>query len=175
MGVDRARQWLASYNDESFIKLNDHERQVQQFLQDQARNANPADPVAACLTYGDLCHAIDPDEHIWKRPRYKGIGQALGHVSLYEVHHHRPLLSALVIRAGFGDPGDGFINDLCRGTLSLTIPEGQERTFWQSKVDEVVRFWTSHDPIAITDMMFDALMEEIAELRQGLSRTDHPG
>lgn len=168
MGVDPARSWLADYNGERFIKLNDHERAVQRYLRDRTRQAAPQNPRVACITYGELCKAIDPDEQVWRHPRYKGIGQALGHVSVYEHRHGRPLLSALVVAAATGDPGSGFVDDLCRGTLHMTITPGQEHAFWQATVEEVVRFWSDPDPMTAVDAMFDTVLDEVRSLKQRL-------
>jgi hypothetical protein len=168
MGVDPARQWLADYEGEPFIQLDESERQLQRFLRDRAHQAQGHDPLSACITYGNLCHEIDPGERIWKHPRYKGIGQALGHVSLYEYRHGRPLLSALVIRAGEGHPGPGFVDDLCRRTLDITVAEGEERAFWKASVANVVRFWSDPDPMAAVDAMFDSIMREIVEIKRRL-------
>lgn len=175
MGVDRVRSWLADFNGERFIKLNNDELAVQRYLRERARQASPHNPRAVCITYGDLCKAIDPDERIWKHPRYKGIGRALGHVSFYEHHHGRPLLSALVVLAATGDPGDGFVEDLCRGTLQMTIAKGQEHGFWLSTVEEVVRFWNDPDSMmASVDSLFDLVLDELTQLKRRLDASGNP-
>lgn len=38
------------------------------------------------------------------------IGEILGEISIYEHDHGRPMLSAIVVLAGIGCPGEGFYN-----------------------------------------------------------------
>jgi hypothetical protein len=38
------------------------------------------------------------------------IGEILGEISTYEHDHGRPMLSAIVVLAGIGYPGEGFYN-----------------------------------------------------------------
>src|SRR5690348_9489070 len=116
------------------IKLTPVERRIQHYLVGCAQKGNLDDPRSACVTYGDVAHEVDPQQSLWKHPRYHGIGTALGHVSVYEAQHHRPLLSALVVLSGVGHPGDGFADDLGRRILGLNIPEGGERAFWRDEV-----------------------------------------
>jgi hypothetical protein len=98
-----------------------------------------AQPFTAVITYGDLCHALDPDEHYWTAPRYRGIGPVLGRVSTWEHAQDRPLLSALVVQAQSMRAGKGFAQ-LARG-LDERIPSGQETAFWRGQVEAVVKHW----------------------------------
>jgi hypothetical protein len=149
------------------ITLTLVEQRVRQHLIECARNPkNPNDPKSACITYGGLASAVDPDHEMWKPPRYHGIGTALGHVSVYESQHHRPLLSALVVLAGINHPGDGFADDLGRKTLHLEIPEGGERAFWLDQVQQVVAFWSAPDLIMMLDGMHDDVMAELSKAKR---------
>ena len=148
------------------IKLTPVEHQIRQDLVGRARRGNPDKPRSACVTYGDLAGIVDPNHALWKHPRYYGIGTALGHVSVYEAQHHRPLLSALVVSSGIGHPGDGFADDLGRRILGLDIPEGGELAFWRDQVQEVVNFWTNPDLIMMLDGMHDEVMTELAKVKR---------
>ena len=79
--------------------LSPIEDRVRHFLIERAKKADPSRPLAisTLITYGDLCAAIDPEEHYWRGPRYRGIGQVLGRVSSYEDAQGHPMLSALVV------------------------------------------------------------------------------
>jgi hypothetical protein len=115
------------------------EERVRQFLIQRARNANTGQPFTAVITYGDLCKALDPDEHYWVAPRYRGIGQVLGRISTWEHAQGRPLLSALVVQAQSMRAGRGFAA-LAAG-LGERIPSGQETAFWRSQVEAIVKYW----------------------------------
>jgi hypothetical protein len=115
---------------------------VRSYLIERVRKSDPLRPFQAKIVYGALCGAIDPDGHYWSWPRFRGIGKVLGRISTYEHEHGRPLLSVLVVHAGSLQAGDGFAG-LGRG-LGFEIQPGQERAFWRSQLEEVVRYWTSH-------------------------------
>lgn len=119
--------------------LDPLDERVRQFLIQRARDTNPEQPFTAVITYGDLCHALDPDEHYWTAPRYRGIGPVLGRVSTWEHAQDRPLLSALVVQAQSMRAGKGFAQ-LARG-LDERIPSGQETAFWRGQVEAVVKHW----------------------------------
>lgn len=119
--------------------LDPLDERVRQFLIQRARDTNPEQPFTAVIAYGDLCHALDPEEHYWAAPRYRGIGQVLGRVSTWEHAQGRPLLSALVVQAQSMRAGKGFAA-LAAG-LGERIPSGQETAFWRSQVEAVVKYW----------------------------------
>ena len=136
----------------------------------------PSDPFRALMTYGQLCTAADPDQMIWRYPRYRGIGKALLHIGAYEAEHGRPLPNALVVRQS-GKVGDGFIP--AARDCGFEIPEtaDAEKAFWRKQVEEAVRYWMDHeDPEAMTApvpgplerarAMLGTVMEELAEIRQ---------
>ena len=126
---------------ESVSSLTAIEERVRQYLiEEKAKKANPDRPFGAKVTYMDLCHAIDPDQHYWAYPRFRGIGKVLGRISTFEHQQGRPLLSALVVHSADMQAGDGFTG-LAR-SLSYQIQTGQERAFWRSQIEDLVRYWT---------------------------------
>jgi hypothetical protein len=122
-------------------RLTPIEEQVRQYLIERAKRTDPSRPYQAKVTYGDLCKSVDPEEHYWSWPRFRGIGKVLGRISTLEHEQGRPLLSALVVQAGNLHAGAGFAG-LGRD-LGFQIQPGQERAFWRNQVDEVVQYWTS--------------------------------
>jgi hypothetical protein len=119
------------------------EERVRQFLIRRARETSPDQPFTAVITYGDLCKALDPDEHYWVAPRYRGIGQVLGRVSRWEHAPGRPLLSALVVQAQAMRAGKGFAQ-LARD-LGEHVELGQETAYWRNQVEEVVCYWSGRE------------------------------
>lgn len=148
------------------IKLTPVEKHLRRYLIGCAQAGDPEEPRSACVTYGDAAKAVDPDHVLWKLPRYQGIGTALGHISVYEAQHHRPLLSALVVLSGIGHPGDGFADALGRRMLGLEIPDGGERAFWLDQVQQVVAFWSNPDLITMLDGMHDEVMTELVKVKR---------
>ena len=122
---------------------------MRQYLIERARNADPAHPFQATITYGDLGHAIDPDEQYWAWPRFRGLGNVLGRVSTVEHEQGRPMLSALVVHKADLQAGEGFAG--LAHNLGFEIQAGQERAFWRSQVEEVVRYWTGPGKTTIHD------------------------
>lgn len=98
------------------------------------------------VTYQNLsndCHlglVMQEGPHIRRE-----IGEILGDISKYEHEHGRPLLSALVIRAGDNYEGDGFYKlaeYLGFGDWQKLKREG---VFEVQQMNECIRFWS--DPI----------------------------
>ena len=123
--------------------LSPVEERVRQFLADRAADASPGQPFTALIPYGSLCHALDPTEQYWVAPRYKGIGQVLRRVSMWEHAHGRPLLSALVVQKATMRAGKGFAQ-LARA-LGEQVPPGRETDFWRTEVERVVAHWAGKD------------------------------
>jgi hypothetical protein len=153
--------------------LSPVEDRVRHFLIERAKKADPSHPLSAStlITYGDLCAAIDPEEHYWRGPRYRGIGQILGRVSSHEDAQGRPMLSALVVLKGIGHAGDGFAG-LGR-SLGKHIQPSQERTFWRSQVEAVIEYWSgpgkdepASDPVAKARALLATVSGEIEEIRR---------
>ncbi|HEV2372446.1 MAG TPA: hypothetical protein VGS19_09760 [Streptosporangiaceae bacterium] len=146
------------------ITLGPLEQEVRRYLIERATQADPEHPLDARITYGELCQAVDPEEAQWRGPRYRGIGETLGHISAYEVDHGQPMLSALVVRHQTRRVGDGFI-PLAR-SLGRKVPEGEEEAFWLREVQEVVRFWGQPNPLPRVIAMLDTVISEVAEIKR---------
>ena len=147
------------------------EERVRQYLIERAKRADPAHPFQSKITYGDLCDAIDPDQHYWSYPRFRGIGTVLGRVSTVEHDHGRPMLSALVVQAGNLQVGKGFAG-LGRD-LGFQIQPGEERAFWRNELEEVVLYWTGqgketadHSPKDRALALLTNISEEVIEVRR---------
>jgi len=70
---------------------------------------------------------------------YTPMYQWLGHVSQFEVERERPMLSALVVRAEDGLPGEGF----ARLAPTLGLQVAGEQQFWEEQRDSVFETWVS--------------------------------
>jgi hypothetical protein len=118
------------------------EERVRQYLiEERAKKADSDHPFLATITYMDLCHAIDPDQHYWAYPRFRGIGKVLGRISTFEHQQGHPLLSALVVHSGDTKQAGAGFTGLARD-LGYQIQPGQERAFWRSQVESLIRYWT---------------------------------
>src|SRR5260221_14494324 len=92
-----AMSTVGQFGGDQTNELSAIEERVRQYLIEQERKADPSHPFQATVTYGNLCSAIDPEQHYWSWPRFRGIGKVLLHISTFEHGHGRPLLSALVV------------------------------------------------------------------------------
>ena len=81
-------------------RLADVEVRMRQHLIERARNTSPDRAIEARITYGGLCKTIDPKQRYWSGPRFRGLGKVLARIGVFEHAHGRPLLTALVVRAG---------------------------------------------------------------------------
>jgi hypothetical protein len=124
-------------------QLSPVEQGVRAFLISKARQADPDRLSTARIEYQELGKAVDPLEHYWAWPRFRGLGDVLGNVSVFEHEHGRPLLSALVVQAGTHQAGDGFYKLLLRKRLHMDLPADQERDFWRQEVRKVVTYWNA--------------------------------
>jgi hypothetical protein len=124
-------------------KLFPIDQRVRAFLISKARQADPDRLSTAKIEYQELAKAIDPQEHYWAWPRFRGLGDVLGNVSEFEHDHDRPLLSALVVQAGTHQAGDGFYKGLLRKRLGIQLPPDQERAFWRDEIRKVVTYWNA--------------------------------
>src|SRR5437879_5508547 len=124
------------------LALTSFERAVRRSLIDRTRNAN-GDRERTLMTYGQLGEFLRPvrreGDPTLEWP-FGGFFEALGHVSMYEVEHGRPMLSAIVVNAETGSPGDGF-EKLARH-LGFDVVDGTE--FWEDEVEEVLDTWGRH-------------------------------
>lgn len=156
---------------ETVGRLTPIEERVRQYLAARAEKTDPSHPFQAKITYSGLCSAIDPDQHYWAHPRFRGIGKTLGRISTFEHEQGRPLLSALVVRATDQQPGPGFA-DLGHN-LGYQIQPGQERAFWRSQLEAVVRYWTgpgkdipASDPTERALALLATMSEELKEVQR---------
>ncbi len=124
-------------------ELSAVEQRVRTFLISKARQADPDRLASAKIEYQQLAKALDPEEHYWAWPRFRGLGEVLGNVSVFEHEHNRPLISALVVQAGTHQAGDGFYKGLIRKRLGIELPPEQERAFWREEVRKVVTYWNA--------------------------------
>ena len=83
------------------------------------------------------------------RPPFHGFGEALRRISMYEVEHGRPMLSALVDRAEGGE----VIDDLPLLAEHLGLQVDDPDTFRHAELVRVVDFWLSvaSDPTRVKD------------------------
>jgi hypothetical protein len=124
-------------------ELSPIEQRVRAFLISRARQADPDRLSSAKIEYQQLGKAIDPQEHYWAWPRFRGLGDVLGNVSVFEHEHDRPLLSALVVQAGTHQAGDGFFKGLLGKRLGIELPPDQARAFWREEIRKVVTYWNA--------------------------------
>jgi hypothetical protein len=124
-------------------ELSPIEQRVRERLISQARQADPDRLASAKIEYQQLAKAIDPQEHYWAWPRFRGLGEVLGNVSVFEHDHDRPLLSALVVQAGTHQAGDGFFKGLLQKRLGIQLPPDEERAFWREELRKVVTYWNA--------------------------------
>lgn len=147
------------------IKLTSRERIVWRELRRLAQAGVVDDPFKSCLHYGELGLLVDPTGQ-WRypmtRPPFRGLNEALGHVSMYEVEHGRPLLSALVTAAKNDQPGAGFAK-LAR-YLGFTVDNPVE--FWRDEVERTVVFWSASDPVLLLDAAMDRVLSELAAIKR---------
>jgi hypothetical protein len=140
------------------------ECRIRRTLVERVRNAEAGRPEDACLTYSELGIAIDPDgdDRGMSRPPFRTMFPALGHVSMYEVEHGRPMLSALVVSQNGREPGPGFA-ELARQRKILV--GGDDVAFWHAELERVVLFWTADDPTVALDAVVDRLLRELVSLK----------
>jgi hypothetical protein len=124
-------------------ELSPSEQRVRAFLISRARQADPDRLASAKIEYQQLAKAIDPEERYWAWPRFRGLGDVLGNVSVFEHEHDRPLVSALVVQAGTHQAGDGFYKGLLRKRLGVELPPQEERAFWREEIRKVVTYWNA--------------------------------
>jgi hypothetical protein len=124
-------------------ELSPLEQRVRAFLISRAKQADPDRLSSAKIEYQELAKAIDPQQHYWAWPRFRGLGDVLGNVSVFEHEHDRPLISALVVQAGTHQAGDGFYRGLLRNRLGIQLLPDQERAFWREEIRKAVTYWNA--------------------------------
>ncbi|MFJ4126613.1 hypothetical protein ACIP3U_35680 [[Kitasatospora] papulosa] len=150
------------------LTLTPIERDMHRLLRSLAKAADPSDAVSACIGYKDFVQRVDPHglDPYTSQGQMRGLYPKLGHISVYEHQHGRPLLSALVIRKATGRPGDGF-SDLAS---QLGFEAAGDAGFWEHQVEQVVRFWSADDPVMLMDSAMDQVMKELGSIRRAVRR-----
>jgi hypothetical protein len=123
--------------------LSPIEQRVRAYLIRRAREADPDRLSSTRLEYQELAKAIDPEEHYWAWPRFRGLGDVLGNISVFEHEHGRPLISALVVQAGTHQAGDGFYKLLLEKRLGIELSPEQQRPYWRQEIRKAVSYWNA--------------------------------
>jgi hypothetical protein len=158
------------------ISLTVFEHQLRTQLRRLAAAADPAHPLECLTTYGALGEALDPEgsrasgSQPNTRPPFRGFNEALGHVSMYEVEHGRPMLSAIVVNKETRSPGPGFAS-LGRH-LGFVIEE--DEAFFLEQLSAVIEFWTSDDPTVAIDAALEVVMAELSAIKAIVRRSVKP-
>jgi hypothetical protein len=120
-------------------KLPAHIEELRQFLIVLARKATTPDD--ALIAYMDLRNHVDSAGAHWPGAHARGIGKALDQIAAFEHDKGRPMLAALVVRAGRGRrrPAGGWATGV--RALGVEIPEGGEAAFWREQVEAVIAYW----------------------------------
>ncbi|SOE53614.1 hypothetical protein SAMN05446589_0560 [Streptomyces sp. OV198] len=145
------------------ITLTPAERDIHRALRKLAQEGDPEKPGSACITYKGLGQVIDSEGRNsgMTRPPFRTMFPALGHVSMYEVEHGRPMLSALVVNQDTGTAGPGFA-ELAR---HLQFEVKDDEAFWRRELEEVVRFWSANDPVLVLDAAVDRVLDELKQVK----------
>lgn len=134
----------------------------------KAAGAN--DPKDRIRPYPRVAEATDPEydphdeSHGWLKQR-------LFHISSYEAEHGRPMLSALVVnRYDYRPEND--LYDLARRLGRLKDGDDAVR-WWNTELDEISRYWTTHSDDPLQDAQFNAIMTELAHIKRMLRTLMH--
>ncbi|MFD5200224.1 hypothetical protein ACFWM7_08695 [Streptomyces sp. NPDC058375] len=150
------------------LALTPIERDMHRLLRSLAQVGDPADPLSACIGYKEFVQRVDPHglDPYTSQGQMRGLYPKLGHISVYEHQHGRPLLSALVVRKATGRPGDGFA-DLA---AQLGFEAADDPDFWEHQVARAVRFWSADDPVLLMDSAMDQVMKELGSIKRAVRR-----
>ncbi|UQW99257.1 hypothetical protein [Streptomyces sp. RerS4] len=93
------------------LSLTPIERDMHRLLRSLAQAGDPGDPLSACISYTEFAQRVDPHglDPYTSQNQMHGLYPKLGHISVYEHQHGRPLLSALVVAKATRRPGNGFV------------------------------------------------------------------
>lgn len=147
------------------ITLTPFEHVLRRALVDRIGASASPDPREHCLSYRRLGLLVDPDDrsrYPMTRPPFRGLNEALGHVSMYEAERGRPMLTAIVVNEETGHPGSGF----ARLGRHLGFDVDDEDGFWRAELDAAVRFWKTDDVVLVVDAAVEVLMAELGSIRQ---------
>ena len=149
------------------ITLTAQERVIWSELRGLVRGSSAPHANLLSLSYLELGKRIDP-ENIWRypmtRPPFRGLNEALGHVSMYEVEHGRPMLSALVVNTDTQRPGAGFAKLAAQLGRKIDDPD----VFWREELSRVVSFWAADDQILIMDAAVNQVLTELTSVKRQL-------
>lgn len=170
------------------ITLTTAEEGLQAFLIMRARSAADHDLAATprtllnagvTMAYGEMARELDPDGAVgWNDGgRYKRLTHALYHVNTYELEHHRPMVGAFAVsKTSPHTSGGGFAGMARDAGLDAPgddDPVGQTR-FWREQLTASANLWsTQSDGASLTDAQFDAIMSELATIKQMLRSLLH--
>ena len=161
------------------ITLKPAEAHLREVLIGLAAEADPSDPSASALSYGDLAAAADADGSLgWRQghPRYSKLITALFHVNSYEVEHGRPMIGAFAVSVDSRTSGSGFA--ALGRELGRAVGDGKdaERTFWRGELADAVAYWSDKSADGgLSDVQYDAIMAELAILRRSVRALAHGG
>jgi hypothetical protein len=94
------------------------------------------------ITYGEIAplanlNMEDPDDR-------NKIAHILGEISTHEHGEGRPMLSAIVVLAGIGYPGEGFFSLARELGLHHGRKEFEDLDFFVQEVKRVYAYWKAH-------------------------------
>ena len=90
------------------------------------------------ITYSELAKQVGLPSH--GHQLGTRLGKVLDRINQYEHSHGRPLISALVVSAAYGSPGEGFY-DIAR-YLERMSPSESEGEFWQKELENIKKTWS---------------------------------
>jgi hypothetical protein len=150
------------------ITLTPQERALWNELRTLASGLTTIDAEEHCISYKQLGRRVDPNgtwHYPMTRPPFRGLNEALGHVSKYEAAHGRPLLSALVVNEDTRKPGSGFVN-MAVTDLRREVADPDE--FWREELARVVSFWTADDQVLLIDTAIGQVLTELVAVKRQL-------
>ncbi|MFE1877947.1 hypothetical protein ACFW9N_45135 [Streptomyces sp. NPDC059496] len=150
------------------LSLTPLERDMHRLLRSLAQAGDPGDPLSACISYKEFAQRVDPHglDPYTSQNQMHGLYPKLGHISVYEHQHGRPLLSALVVTKATGRPGDGF----AELATQLGFEAAEEAGFWEHQVAQAVRFWSADDPVMLMDSAMDQVLKELGSIKRAVRR-----
>ena len=124
------------------------------------------------VTYTQLGAAAKKLGFPWTYPMvtkpFRGLGSALGKISMYEHSLGRPLITALVVQEDGRRPGPGFW--LHAESLAAINVGADREKFWQAEVERVTHFWreAKTDPYRVHDAAASRALELLRLIRRDL-------
>jgi hypothetical protein len=131
------------------------------------------------MAYGEMAKELDPDGALgWNDGgHYTRLTHALYHVNTYELEHRRPMVGAFAVSKAYphtsGSGFAGMARDAGLDAPGDDDPQGQTR-FWREQLTASASHWSTHpDGAPQAEVQFDAVMSELAKIRQMLRRLLH--